>query len=551
MYPSKSLNMPRKITEEFAVELMRNAGLEPNEPYVDSKQPWLCTHMACGRQVSPTYNAIQRGQGGCAYCAGKKVDSSDAEAFIRSKGFEPLEPYSGNKKPWKVLHVTCNKETTLKYNTLQQGETQGCRNCSKVIVDADEAFVFFKSRDLIPLVPYPGAKNPWKSIHTVCGNVIAPRYGHIKSGRVGCLHCAGTIPITQEKAVALFRESGLEPQGKFPGPHVPWTSIHLACGRTTSPRYAAIQQGQGACKYCAGNAVNETEAIDFMERKGLSPLVEFPGANMPWRCIHASCGKEVSPTYGSVRSGQGGCKFCGGRHLDQAEARAKIISLGFTPIDDYQPQSRWRVIHDKCGTEILITYRYTVKTGKGCSSCAGLKPISKGEVVEVFEKNGFTLVGEFVNTRTPIKAIHNVCKREVFPRYGDVKNGRGCKFCQVGGINLNLPGFIYVMTNEELSAVKVGIGGDTSKTNRINQHKKFGWTLYKRMNLSTAEEAYEVEQSVISWLREDLGLPIFLSSEEMPQGGHTETFSAEEIDSWTIWEEVIRVAGLRTPGNRQ
>jgi hypothetical protein len=65
------------------------------------------------------------------------------------------------------------------------------------------------------------------------------------------------------------------------------------------------------------------------------------------------------------------------------------------------------------------------------------------------------------------------------------------------------------------------------------------------------EEAYEIEQAVISWLRYDLGLPRFLSSEEMPQGGHTETFSAEEIDSWTIWEEVTRVAGIRTPGNLQ
>jgi hypothetical protein len=60
-------------------------------------------------------------------------------------------------------------------------------------------------------------------------------------------------------------------------------------------------------------------------------------------------------------------------------------------------------------------------------------------------------------------------------------------------------------------AGKVGIGGDTSKMNRINQHKKYGWALYKRLTLDTAEE----------------------------------------IDSWTIWEEVTRVAGLRAPGNLQ
>ena len=543
--------MPNKITEEFAVALMRKAGLEPCEPYVDSKQPWLCTHISCGRQVSPTYNAIQRGQGGCAYCAGKKVDSSDAEAFIRSKGFEPLEPYSGNKKPWKVLHVSCNQETTLKYNTLQQGDTQGCRSCSKVIVDADEAYKFFQSRDLAPLVPYPGSKNPWKSIHTTCGNEISPRYGHIKSGRIGCPYCSNKVRITQEKAVEMFRASGLEPKGKFPGPHVPWPSIHIECGRQVSPRYANIHQGTGPCKYCSGHAVDELQAIELMKSKNLTPLVDFPGSHMPWLCIHNDCGKEVSPVYGSILNGQGGCLYCSGRFIEPDEAKAVVISLGFTPVEEYKAQNRWKVIHDKCGSEISIIYAYTKRTGKGCALCAGLQPVTQEEVDSLFESRGFQVVGEFVNTRTPIRAVHNVCGREVSPTYGSLKIGGGCKYCAVGGIDLTLPGFIYVMTHDELSAVKVGIGGDASKMNRINQHKKYGWTLYKRLTLDTAEEAYEIEQAVMSWLRYDLGLPRFLSSEEMPQGGHTETFSAEEIDSWTIWEEVTRVAGLRTPGNIQ
>jgi recombinational DNA repair protein (RecF pathway) len=543
--------MPKKISEEFAIALMRKAGLEPIEPYVDSKQPWLCTHMSCGRQVSPTYNAIQRGQGGCAYCAGKKVDSADAEAFIRSKGFEPLEPYSGNKKPWKVLHVTCNKETTLKYNTLQQGDTQGCRHCSKFIVDFDEAYAFFQSRDLVPLVPYPGAKNPWKSIHTICGNEISPRYSHIKSGRIGCPYCSNNVRITQEKAVEMFRAHGLEPQVKFQGPNVPWKSIHVSCGRTTSPRYAAIQQGQGPCKYCSGKVVDKEQAHALMSSRDLVPLTEFPGANMPWLCIHSVCEKEVSPTYASIRSGQGGCIYCSGRHVDKDEAREIVINLGFTPVEEYQPQKRWKVIHEICGTEIELDYRYAKRTGRGCITCSGLTPVTQEEVNLLFESRGFKAIGQIVNSRNPIQAIHNVCGREVSLRYGEVKRGRGCKFCQVGGINLSLPGFIYVMTNEELSAVKVGIGGESSRLNRINQHKKYGWTLYKRMNLHTAEEAYEIEQAVISWLRLDLGLPVFLTGQEMPQGGHTETFSADEIDSWTIWEEINRVARQHNPESVQ
>ena len=543
--------MPKKITKEVAVALMRKAGLEPIEPYVDSKQPWLCIHVPCGKQVTPTYNAIQRGQGGCGYCAGTKVDSADAVTFIRSKGFEPLEPYKNSKSPWKVVHNKCGNETTLIYAIVKRGESQGCRNCSTAIVDSDEAFQYFQAKGFTPLVPYPGSHNPWKSIHDICGNQVSPRYGHIKSGRIGCPYCSNNLRITQEKAVEMFRASGLEPKGKFPGPHVPWTSIHIECGRQVSPRYASIQQGQGPCKYCAGSAVDELQAIELMKSKGLTPLVDFPGSKMPWLCIHKDCGKEVSPVYGSILNGQGGCLYCSGRFIEPDEAKAVVMSLGFTPVEEYKAQNRWKVIHDKCGSEISIIYAYTKRTGKGCSLCAGLRPVTQEEVDSLFESRGFQVIGEFVNTRTPIRAVHNVCGREVATYFGGVKNGGGCKYCAVGGIDLMLPGFIYVMTHDELSAVKIGIGGDTSKMNRINQHKKYGWTLYKRLTLDTAEEAYEIEQAVMSWLRYDLGLPRFLSSEEMPQGGHTETFSAEEIDSWTIWEEVTRVAGVRTPGNLQ
>jgi hypothetical protein len=537
--------MGTKINPESAIATMRAADLEPIEPYVHSKKPWRCIHKKCGREVSPTYNAIQRGQGGCGYCSGVKLDPSEAEAFLRSKGFEPLETYPGNKTLWKVRHVECGKETKLKYNVLQQGYTQGCRFCSKVIVDAEEAFRFFQSKGLTPLVEYPGANVPWKSIHQVCGNVISPRYGHIKSGRTGCPHCSNNLPISQEKAFELFRANGLEPLEKFSGPHVPWISIHNACGRKVSPRYASLQQGAGPCKYCSGNAVDEKDALALLAINKLKPLVDFPGSKMPWLCVHETCGKEVSPTHNALQRGQGGCIYCSGRYVDPEEARTEIEKLGFQPLEEYSPQKSWKVIHRVCGNEIQINYSYTKRTGKGCILCSGLKPVTQQEVKDLFETQGFTMLEKFINTRTPVKAIHNVCKREVSPSYGSLKNGGGCKFCQVGGINLLKPGFIYVMTNEELSAVKIGIGSASTRTNRIEQHKRHGWQLYKKLNLETAEVAYEIEQEVISWLRGDLSLPMYLSIKEMPQGGHTETVSALEIDSWTIWQEVIRLVEMR------
>ena len=102
------------------------------------------------------------------------------------------------------------------------------------------------------------------------------------------------------------------------------------------------------------------------------------------------------------------------------------------------------------------------------------------------------------------------------------------------------------MTHEEFGAHKVGIGGFDSTRNRIEQHKKYGWALYRSTNFETAEIAYEVEQAVLAWLRLELALGQYLVLEQMPQGGHTETVDATEIDLATIWakiKEFSRVKG--------
>jgi hypothetical protein len=73
---------------------------------------------------------------------------------------------------------------------------------------------------------------------------------------------------------------------------------------------------------------------------------------------------------------------------------------------------------------------------------------------------------------------------------------------------------------------------------RLDKHIKQGWKTYNKIDLNTAEEAYEIEQSVLNWLRSDLDLQQYLLSEQMPQRGHTETVDASEIDLPTIWAKV-------------
>ena len=59
--------------------------------------------------------------------------------------------------------------------------------------------------------------------------------------------------------------------------------------------------------------LTDSETRPLMLKAGLLPLVPYPGNNKPWKCRCLSCNEEVSPHYGSVRSGRGGCIHCGKR----------------------------------------------------------------------------------------------------------------------------------------------------------------------------------------------------------------------------------------------
>ena len=54
-----------------------------------------------------------------------------------------------------------------------------------------------------------------------------------------------------------------------------------------------------------------------------------------------------------------------------------------------------------------------------------------------------------------------------------------------------------------------------------------------------------MQQKIIKWLRVEVGLPIYLLDNQMPQGGWTETGDASEIDLPTIWAKVAELSKVK------
>lgn len=123
------------------------------------------------------------------------------------------------------------------------------------------------------------------------------------------------------------------------------------------------------------------------------------------------------------------------------------------------------------------------------------------------------------------------CHREVSPTYGTVARGSSCRFCADIGIDYTSPGYVYLITHQGMMSHKIGIANTHPRKkyyDRLKQHLAKGWLFVSRHEFSSADTAFKVEQQFLNWVRSDLGLGVYLSSAEMPQGGYTETFSGAD-----------------------
>jgi hypothetical protein len=105
---------------------------------------------------------------------------------------------------------------------------------------------------------------------------------------------------------------------------------------------------------------------------------------------------------------------------------------------------------------------------------------------------------------------------------------------------MNVPSYLYLITNSDLYAHKIGMGNYNSQIDRLGKFNKRGWKTHKVWNFDTGGDAWKVESLIFNVIRKELKLPIFLSKEQMPvTEGHTETINADSITLIEL-EKIIR-----------
>ena len=316
---------------------------------------------------------------------------------------------------------------------------------------------------------YKNSKTGIKCIHLKCGKEVSPRLYKIEAGG-GCGYCAKKFKRNPEESAKIMLKAGFEVQEPYRRADVGWKSKCLKCSRIVYPRLNGIEQGKG-CKYCSKRFVDPDEAFEFMKSRNLLPYRPYTTANSRWECKCLICGEDVSPSYSSIRDGQG-CASCAGNQIRPEDAVSVMIKANLKPLEPYlNGQKNW-----KCQ----------------CLKC--------GEVV--------------------------------YPTYSSVQQGQGgCIYCVEKGFDPKKPSYLYLLTNKELNSYKVGISNSHLKNNdRVKIFKASGWTVHKKWQFENGIDAWESEKQVFKIVRKELKIPQHLSKKQIGYGhGHTETMNADLI----------------------
>lgn len=250
----------RRVSKKRAVFVMEKANLKPLVNYPGNHVPWKSECMKCKKIVSPRFSAIQRGRGGCVFCAKIRVDPSNAEKTMLNMKLQPLVPFPGGEKPWLCKCLRCNNEITPKYTNARVNK-MGCLWCAKQKVDEKQAEKAMMAANLKPLTPYPGSSTKWKSRCLVCKKVVYPRWEIVRKSGRGCSGCKGgniskAKRFKEDKVIPLMTIKKLKPLEPYPGTGRPWKCKCLQCGKEVFPKHENLVQGQGGCKYCAESGLD-------------------------------------------------------------------------------------------------------------------------------------------------------------------------------------------------------------------------------------------------------------------------------------------------------
>ena len=206
----------------------------------------------------------------------------------------------------------------------------------------------------------------------------------------------------------------------------------------------------------------------------------------------------------------------------------------------------------KCslGHVYQASIRNRTQQGSGCGVCSGRFVLSgfndlRTRVPEVLEmwnyERNLDVRPEYIATFSSLRVWWK-CDRghEWQGVVANISSGSGCPTCAPGGFDSSKPGILYFIQNREMMANKIGITNQGIRTLRIQHFEKLGWKRISEHPMQSGIHTREAETLLLRWIRTDLGLPPYLSKNEL-KGGWSETFSMDALSDEEVTERIKQV----------
>ena len=297
------------VSESEALSILKNAKAKPRVPYPGFKKPWKSECLICHRMIQPRLNVIVRSGNACNFCNRRAVDPQEADRIARKSGAIPQVPYPGAGR-WECQCKTCKRIIFPTLRRMRNGQNP-CGWCAGVRIDPSEARDAYLQAGLKAIGKYPGANKAWDAQCTSCGRRVTRSLARIKAGRYACPYCSGR-KLTNADATKILRAAGARPLEKYVSIYAKWKSQCLTCFREISPSLANVRDGHSPCVYCSGKKVDAVTAKEFALSRGLDPIGKYPGATKRWkvRCLKCQRTSSVSWVTLQLKRKNAGCSSC-------------------------------------------------------------------------------------------------------------------------------------------------------------------------------------------------------------------------------------------------
>jgi formylmethanofuran dehydrogenase subunit E len=100
----------------------------------NSAKKWKCKCIKCDKTVYPRYHDLLKGKGGCKECSSKshwtEEKLKEISLVMLEAQLQPLVAYAGASKPWECKCLRCGETVTPTYQNVKAGHG-GCIYCQE------------------------------------------------------------------------------------------------------------------------------------------------------------------------------------------------------------------------------------------------------------------------------------------------------------------------------------------------------------------------------------------------------------------------------------